>query len=92
MKTIEERAHDYGCKIAGGHYVGGFRGSMYQASKDTYLEIATEQRAIDIDKACAAYCKVCGHRKEIALPNDCRKDCFRYEAFCKEMNVITQEQ
>lgn len=53
MATIEERAHQYGCKIAGGHYSGGLRGMMYESNRDAYIEIATEQMEIDIEKACA---------------------------------------
>ena len=52
MATIKERAHQYGCKIAGGHYLGGLRGIMYESNRDAYIEIATEQREIDIEKAC----------------------------------------
>ena len=51
--TIKERAHQYGCKAAGGWYKGGMRGSVYEAHHDAYIEIATEQRKIDIEKACA---------------------------------------
>lgn len=51
-KTIKERAHQYGCKAAGGWYKGGMRGSVYEANHDAYIEIATEQQKIDIDKAC----------------------------------------
>lgn len=52
MATIEERAHQYGCKAAGGWYKGGMRGSVYKAHHDAYIEIATEQQKITIDKAC----------------------------------------
>lgn len=48
MATIKERAHQYGCKIAGGHYLGGLRGMMYESNRDAYIEIATEQHNIDI--------------------------------------------
>lgn len=54
MATIEERAHQYATKKVGGWYTGGFKGSIWQASYDTYIEIATEQRKIDIEKACHA--------------------------------------
>lgn len=57
MTSIEKRAHQYGCKAAGGWYKGGMEGVVYEAHRDAYIEIATEQRKIDINKACEAYRK-----------------------------------
>lgn len=32
-----------------------YRREHYQKSRDTYIQIATEQKSIDIDKACEVY-------------------------------------
>lgn len=52
MATIKERACQYATKKVGGWYTSGFKGSIWQASYDTYIEIATEQSKIDIENAC----------------------------------------
>lgn len=52
MATIEERAHQYATKKVGGWYTGGFKGDMWQALYERYIEIANEQHKIDIEKAC----------------------------------------
>lgn len=52
MDTIEERARKYATQRVGGEYIGGFKGDMWLSLYQTYIEIATEQRKIDIDNAC----------------------------------------
>lgn len=48
-KTIEERARKYATKRVGGEYIGGFKGDAWLSLYHTYIEIATEQRKIDIE-------------------------------------------
>lgn len=54
-KSIEQRAKEYTCS----NY--SYIGDMYMDDgiKKVYTEAATEQRNIDIEKACDAYCKMC---------------------------------
>lgn len=47
MKTIEERAKEYSLKDFDGYYTG-----REKAVEEGYTVGATEQKAIDIDKAC----------------------------------------
>ncbi len=47
MKPIEERAKEYSLKDFDGYYTGRER-----AVEEGYIAGATEQKAIDIDKAC----------------------------------------
>ena len=47
MKTIEERAKEYSLKNFDGYYTGRER-----AVEEGYIAGATEQRKIDIEKAC----------------------------------------
>lgn len=50
MKTIEDRAVDFGEK----HYLTNVE-SERTSAEDGYITGATEQRKIDIDKACDVY-------------------------------------
>lgn len=47
MKTIEERAKEYSLKDFDGYYTG-----REKAVEEGYIAGATEQKAIDINKAC----------------------------------------
>ena len=47
MKSIEERAKEYSLKDFDGYYTG-----REKAVEEGYIAGATEQKAIDIDKAC----------------------------------------
>lgn len=51
-KTVEERARKYATKRVGGEYIGGFKGDTWLSLYQTYREVATEQRSIDIESAC----------------------------------------
>lgn len=55
MATIEERARQYATKLVGGEYVGGYKGEVWLDLYTKYIEIATEQRKIDIEKACECF-------------------------------------
>ena len=55
MKTIEERAKEYSLKDFDGYYTG-----REKALEEGYIAGATEQKAIDIEKAKTAFSKACG--------------------------------
>ena len=55
MKTIEERAKEYSLKDFDGYYTG-----REKAVEEGYIAGATEQKAIDIEKAKTAFGKACG--------------------------------
>ena len=44
-----------------------------------------EQKQVLIDKACDAYCKVCGHFPHTVPKHICRMDCQYYSGFRKLM-------
>lgn len=75
MKSIEERA-----KIASeGYDDDGYSAGLYMG----YVEGATEQKAIDIDKACIILCRyVCPYDS-----NQCNAMCETWEMFRKMMEV-----
>ena len=55
MKTIKERAKEYSLKDFDGYYTG-----REKAVEEGYIAGATEQKAIDIEKAKTAFGKACG--------------------------------
>ena len=55
MKSIEERAKEYSLKDFDGYYTG-----REKAMEEGYIAGATEQKAIDIEKAKTAFNKACG--------------------------------
>ena len=58
MKSIEERAKEYSLKDFDGYYTG-----REMAVEEGYIAGATEQKAIDIDKACNIFCYTgCPHK------------------------------
>ena len=76
MKTIEERA-----KIASeGYDDDGYSAGLYMG----YVEGATEQKAIDIDKACYIFCHTgCPHKTD---SYNCLKDkCDTWKTFRRMM-------
>lgn len=80
MKTLEERAKKYA-----DHEISGFPNGSIWAKGDVMIEIqmsyedgATEQKKIDIDKACELLCDTC-------IVDDCTKHCKRYCYFRKAM-------
>ena len=76
MKTIEERA-----KIASeGYDDDGYSAGLYMG----YIEGATEQKAIDIDKACYIFCHTgCPHKTD---SYNCFKDkCDTWKTFRRMM-------
>lgn len=70
METIEERATKKAMKM--------LSPNAHPTTKELLIEIATEQRRIEIDKACNVFCKICGYRKDI-----CKQGwrCLAYEEF-----------
>ena len=68
-KTIEERAKEYSLKDFDGYYTGRER-----AVEEGYIAGATEQKDIDIDKACNIFCHIgCPHKRDSydCLNNKC---------------------
>ena len=47
-----------------------------------------KQKQVLIDKACDAYCKVCGHFPHTVQKHICRMDCQYYSSFRKSMKEI----
>ena len=52
MKTIEERAKEYGSKKADISLSAIYNEALASIYEEGYMAGATEQKAIDIDKAC----------------------------------------
>lgn len=47
-----------------------------------------QQKQVLIDKACDAYCKVCGHFPHTVPKHICRMDCQYYSSFRKSMKEM----
>ena len=47
-----------------------------------------KQKQVLIDKACDAYCKVCGHFPHTVPKHICRMDCQYYSSFRKLMEEM----
>ena len=79
MKSIEERAKEYSLKDFDGYYTG-----REKAVEEGYIAGATEQKAIDIDKACNIFCHTgCPHKTD---SYDCLKDkCDTWKTFRRMM-------
>ena len=79
MATIEERAKEYSLKDFDGYYTG-----REKAVEEGYIAGATEQREIDIDKACNIFCHIgCPHKRD---SYDCLKDkCDTWKTFRRMM-------
>lgn len=79
MATIEERAKVYSLKDFDGYYTG-----REKAMEEGYIAGATEQKAIDIDKACNIFCHTgCPHKTD---SYNCLKDkCDTWKIFRRIM-------
>ena len=55
MKTIEQRAEEYSLRDFDGYYTG-----REKAMEEGYITGATNQKAIDLEKAKTAFGKACG--------------------------------
>ena len=75
MKSIEERAKEYSLKDFDGYYTG-----REKALEEGYIAGATEQKVIDIDKACYIFCHTgCPYKTD---SYDCLKDkCDTWKTF-----------
>lgn len=60
MKTIEERAREYGSKKGDISLSAVYNEALANIYKEGYIAGATEQKAIDIEKAKTAFGKACG--------------------------------
>ena len=79
MATIEERAKEYSLKDFDGYYTG-----REKALEEGYIAGATEQKVIDIDKACNIFCHTgCPHKTD---SYNCLKDkCDTWKIFRRKM-------
>lgn len=79
MKTIEERAEEY----AGENWLSD--GACF-ACEDGYIKGATEQQAIDIDKALDAFCMTeCQRKGGMPCAHLSDGGCTNYRKFIKAM-------
>ena len=60
IKTIEERAEEYGSKKGDISLSAVYNEALANIYKEGYIAGATEQKAIDIEKAKTAFGKACG--------------------------------
>lgn len=60
MVTIEERAKEYADNYVVGDYAM-IVDLLHKVAEESYLNGATEQRQMDIDKALDAHCEYCDH-------------------------------
>lgn len=73
MKTIDERAMQYAYRD----------GEIVDAYYNNYINIATEQRDIDIEKAIKAHCSLCTFKK--CCEESKEHNCFEIEEIKKAM-------
>lgn len=71
MKTIEERAKEYASKKADISLSPVYNDALANLYEEGYIAGATEQRKIDIDKACEWFE---GYLAEIGYPDDWCRD------------------
>ena len=82
MKTIEERAWEKYPEVIKHHNLAHI--DINEGKRKMYIEIATEQKAIDIKKACNIFCHIgCPHKTD---SYNCLKDkCDIWETFKRMM-------
>ena len=71
MKTIEERAEEYGSKKGDISLNAVYNEALANIYKEGYIAGATEQKAIDIEKACEW---LDNYLMEIGYPDDWMRD------------------
>ena len=71
MKTIEERAEEYGSKKGDISLSAVYNEALANIYKEGYIAGATEQKAIDIEKACEW---LDNYLMEIGYPDDWMRD------------------
>lgn len=82
MKTIEERAWEKYPEVIKHHNLA--RIDINEEKRKMYIEIATEQKEADIDKACYVFCHIgCPHKTD---SYNCLKDkCDTWKTFRRMM-------
>ena len=82
LKWLENNVKDYvtydDAKIMPGMRAGF---DVKRFMRDVKKEIADEPDMVSIDKACDAYCKVCGHFPHTVPIHICRHDCVYFSDF-----------
>lgn len=82
MMSIEERAWEKYPEVIKHHNLAQI--DINEEKRKMYIEIATEQKAIDIEKACKCFCDICGY-----------KECVKRNVVCteyKEFRKALEEQ
>ena len=84
MKSIEERAKEYASKKADISLSPVYNDALASLYEEGYIAGATEQRKIDIDKACNIFCHTgCPHK--IDSYNCLNNKCDTWKTFRKIM-------
>ena len=84
MKSIEERAKEYASKKADISLSPVYNDALSNLYEEGYIAGATEQRKIDIDKACNIFCHTgCPHK--IDSYNCLNNKCDTWKTFRKIM-------
>lgn len=84
MKSIEERAKEYASKKADISLSPVYNDALANLYEEGYIAGATEQRKIDIDKACNIFCHTgCPHK--IDSYNCLNNKCDTWKTFRKIM-------
>lgn len=78
-KTIAQRADEYATQQVGGRYTKGELGDLWQYLRHRYIEIATAQQELDIEKAKDFANKWLDEIIELWLP-DLKKEPYRSQA------------
>lgn len=74
MKTIEERAKEYGSKKGDISLSAVYNEALTKIYKEGYIAGATEQKAIDNERAKNAFYKTCGWLSVYTWFNDLAKE------------------
>ena len=88
MKTIEERAKEYASKKADISLSPVYNDALASLYEEGYIAGATEQKAIDIEKACKWFE---GYLAEIGYPDDWCRDSEVQESGEKRFRKAMEE-
>ena len=90
MKTIEERAKEYAPDPFDPDYILPAReGYIVKQQQQAYIAGATEQKAIDIDKACEW---LGNYLMEIGYPDDWLRDSLNIKSGKERFRIAMEEQ
>ena len=89
MKTIEERAKEYGSKKGDISLSAVYNEALANIYKEGYIAGATEQKAIDIEKACEW---LDNYLMEIGYPDDWMRDSPNMESGKERFRKAMEEK